>query len=107
MILESNDPNYQKSNLKEFTFLLKTLVEYMSSNNTIKLKMQTIIFEKILRIIEIFISKQHISSRFDSFEKTLASLNFDIQSYLMRDEVKKVETLEIYFFNILLQGNFD
>jgi len=92
-ILDCKDEAYKKENARELADIFKGLVRNMRINEPIQIKMQTTVFEKLLKIIDFSISSKNKSV--ENLEKSLSTFNSEITHYMKNDALK------VKFLNIV------
>lgn len=102
-ILELNNEEEKKEKLNEIAQNLKLFIENNKYHNSSRMNIQTALFEQIIALITVFISKNNNNlGKIELFERTFASLNSDILHYLKMEKPINVKYYFIYFLNSLL-----
>ena len=88
MILECKNETFKKDNLKILIDIIKTVVKNTKSNEAVKTRMKTVVFDKLLKIIDFSITNKNNLN--ENSENTLSSLNSEIISCMNDDHQLKV-----------------
>lgn len=99
-----NNLEEKKDRLNELSRHIKLFLENNKYENSTRINLQTALFEQIIALIKIFISKNNNNiGKNELFERSFATLNSDILHYLkIENPIDVIIIIYKFFMTILL-----